>query len=70
MKAEFTIDELKKGVKNPFYDKLNKEVVVSIRREDYDVFVDIAKLNGDRVTPEDIMKRCLRDYAKMLQEQE
>jgi len=27
MKTEFTIDELKKGVKNPFYEKLNREVV-------------------------------------------
>ena len=70
MKAEFTIDELKKGVKNPFYEKLNKEVVVAIRQEDYEVFLDTAKLNGERVTPEDIMRRCLADYAKILKEHE
>jgi len=70
MKAEFTIDELKKGVKNPFYKKLNKEVVVAIRHEDYEVFLDAAKQNGERVTPEDIMKRCLVDYAKILRAHE
>jgi len=70
MKSEFTLDELKKGVKNPFYEKLNKEVTVSIRHEDYAVFLDVAKLNGDRVTPEDVMRRCLADYAKLLQEHE
>ena len=70
MKAEFTVNELKKGVKNPFYEKLNKEVVVAVRHEDYAVFLDAARLNGDRVTPEDIMRRCLSDYAKVLQEHE
>ncbi|MCL2388642.1 MAG: hypothetical protein FWC89_14010 [Defluviitaleaceae bacterium] len=70
MKSEFTLDELKKGVKNPFYKKLNKEVLISIRHEDYAVFSDVAKLNGERVTPEDVMRRCLADYAKMLQEHE
>ena len=70
MKAEFTIDELKKDVKNPFYKKLNKEVVVAVRHEDYKVFLDAAKLNGERVTPEDIMRRCLADYAKILKEHE
>ena len=68
MKAAFTIDDLKKGVKNPFYEKLNKEVVVAVRHEDYEVFLNTAKLNGERVTPEDIMRRCLADYAKMLRE--
>ena len=68
MKAEFTIEELQKGVKNPFYEKLNREVVVAVRREDYEVFSEAAKSNGERVTPEDIMRRCLADYAKMLKE--
>jgi len=70
MKAEFTIDELKKSVKNPFYERLNKEVVVAVRHEDYAVFLDAARQNGERVTPEDIMKRCLADYARILQEHE
>jgi hypothetical protein len=68
MNTGFTIDELKKGVKNPFYEKLNKEVTVAIRHEDYAVFCDTAKQNGERVTPEDIMRRCLADYAKILKE--
>ena len=70
MKAEFTIDELQNGVKNPFYEKLNKEVLVAVRHEDYEVFVDAAKRNGDKVKPEDIMRRCLSDYAKVLKEHE
>jgi hypothetical protein len=67
---EFTLEELKKGVKNPFYEKLNRETVVSVRHEDYAIFEDVAKLNGERVTPEDIMRRCLIDYAKALREHE
>jgi len=68
MNSGFTVDELKKGVKNPFYEKLNKEVIVAVRNEDYDVFLDAARLNGERVTPEDVMRRCLADYAKVLKE--
>ena len=68
MRAEFTIDELKKGVKNPFFNKLIKEVTVAIRHDDYEVFVDAARQNGEKVKPEDIMRRCLADYAKMLKE--
>jgi hypothetical protein len=63
---ELTIDELKKGVRNPFYHKLNKEVVVPVRNEVYEVFAEIAKLNGEE--PEKVMRRCLADYAKSLQE--
>jgi len=67
---EFTLEELKTGVKNPFYVKLNRDVLVSVRHEDYAVFQDVAKVNGERVTAEDIMRRCLIDYAKMLKEHE
>ena len=70
MNSGFTIEELKKGVKNPFYEKLNKEVTAAIRYEDYEVFLDAARSNGERVTPEDIMRRCLADYAKVLREHE
>ena len=68
MNTGFDVEELKKGVKNPFYEKLNKEVLVAIRHEDYEVFLDAAKQNGARVRPEDIMRRCLADYAKLLRE--
>jgi len=67
---EFTLEELKKGIKNPFYEKLNKDVLVSVRHEDYAIFQNVAQLNGERVTPEDVMRRCLIDYAKMLKEHE
>ena len=70
MKAGFTVDELKKSVKNPFYEKLNRKVTVSIRHEDYEIYLDTARQNGERVTPEDIMRRCLADYAKILKEHE
>ena len=70
MNIGFTVDELKKSVKNPFYEKLNRKVSVSIRHEDYKVFLNVAKQNGERVTPEDIMRRCLADYAKILKEHE
>jgi len=46
------------------------QLIVAVRREDYEVFLDAAKLNGERVTPEDIMRRCLADYVKMLKEHE
>ena len=67
---EFTLEELKKGVRNPFYEKLNRDVMVSVRHDDYAIFQDVAKLNGERTTPEDVMRRCLIDYAKMLRESE
>ena len=66
----FTIEELEKSTKNPFYEKLNREVTVAIRHEDYEVFLETAHLNGEKVTPEDIMRRCLSDYAKILKAHE
>ena len=36
----------------------------------YEVFMQVAKQNGERVTPEDIMRRCLADYANILKEHE
>jgi len=67
---QFTREELAKGVKNPFYEKLNRDTVVSVPHEYYTIFEDVARINGERVTPEDIMRRCLIDYAKMLKEHE
>ena len=63
---EYTIDELKKGIKNPFYDRLIKEVTIPVRREDYAIFEEVAKMNGEM--PESVMKRCLKAAAKELQE--
>ena len=63
---EYTVEELRKGIKNPFYTKLIKEVVVPVRHEDYAVFEEVAEANGE--TPESVMKRCLKIAAKELQE--
>ena len=63
---EYTMDELKKGIRNPFYNKLIKEVTVPVRREDYAVFEEIAIINNE--TPESVMKRCLKMAAKELKE--
>ena len=63
---EYTLEELKKGIKNPFYSKLNMDVTVSIRRDDYEIFEEVARTNGE--TPESVMRRCLKIAAKELQE--
>ena len=63
---EYTAEELRKGIKNPFYAKLIKEAMVPVRREDYVVFKEVADINGE--TPESVMKRCLKIAAKELQE--
>ena len=70
MNNGFTVEELKKSIKNPFYEKLNRKVTVSVRHDDYDIILDAAKQNGEKTTPEDIMRRCLSDYAKILKEHE
>jgi len=73
MKSEYTEADFAKGVKNPYFNKLNRKVEVMlgdksyevpIRRNVYDVFEDIAKQNG--VAPEKIMQHCLMDYAAEL----
>ena len=66
MKAEYTLEDFKGAIKNPYYTKLNKEVVVAIRHEIYEIFCEIGKQNG--VGPEIIMNRCLTSYAKRLKE--
>ena len=68
MKAEYSLKDFRGVMINPFYDKLNTEVVVPIRKEVYQIFVDIAKQNDEE--PENLMRRCLTDYAKKFQEDE
>ena len=63
---QYTIEELKRGVRNPFFEKLNKKTEVAVRHEDYKIFAEIAEKNGTR--PEVIMNRCLASYAKKLKE--
>ena len=66
MKAEYSLEELQKSIKNPFYEKLNIEIAVPLRREVYQIYVDIAKQNGE--DPEWLMRRCLTDCAQMMLE--
>jgi len=66
MKAEYRLSDFKGVMINPFYDKLNKEVVVPLRRDVYQVFADIAEQNGEE--PEKVMRRCLAHYAEKFQE--
>jgi len=68
MRAEYGLEDFRGVMKNPFYHKLNKEVLVPVRNEVYQVFETIAEQNGE--APENIMRRCLADYAKMLMEHE
>ena len=70
MIKELTEKDFERAVKNPYFDKLCRKVEVVIRHEDYEVFLETAKLNCERVKPEDVMKRCLADYAKILREHE
>ena len=64
MKDEYTIDDVKGAIKNPFYEKLNTEITIAVRKDIYQIFSDIGKKNG--VEPEIIMNRCLTNYAKQL----
>ena len=66
MMRELTVEDFKRAKKNPFYEKLIKEVVEPVRREDYVVFEKITNMNEE--TPESVMKRCLKMAAKELQE--
>ena len=63
---ELTAEDFKNAIKNPFYEKLIKEVVVPVRRTDYATFEEVAKMNGETV--ESVMKRCLKMAAKEMRE--
>ncbi|MCL1858035.1 MAG: hypothetical protein FWF92_02235 [Oscillospiraceae bacterium] len=62
----YTKEQLKKGVRNPFYHKLNKDVTVGVRYEDYELFEKIAEEYD--TTPERIMQCALHRYAKLVEE--
>ena len=63
---ELTAEDFKRAKKNPFYEKLIKEVVVPVRREDYAIFEEVAIMNGE--STESVIKRCLKMAAKELKE--
>lgn len=62
----YTDEELKKGVRNPFFYDFCKKVEVIVKNEDYAVFEEVAKMNGE--TPESVMRRCLAQSAKAMRE--
>jgi len=66
LRAEYSLKDFRGVKKNPFYHKLNKEVLVPIRNEVYQVFAKIAEQNGEE--PESVMRRCLTSYAKTFEE--
>jgi len=65
---QYTVEELKKGVKNPFYHELCKNITVGVSNEDYALYEKIAKEKSVRV--ELVIKRAIASYAKMLREDE
>jgi len=67
LREKYTDEELKKGVKNPFFHHFGRIVEIAVLHEDYAVFEEVAKINGE--TPESVMKRCLQIAAKDLKEQ-
>ena len=64
----YTTEQLKKGVRNPFYHKLCRDVTISVRHEDFAVYEEVAKGRGDNLEAEDIIRSCVADFAKILKE--
>jgi len=69
--GKHTKEEMKKGVKNPIWDKLCRHVQIQVTHEDYKIFENVAKeQDNPNVTAETIMSRCLRLDAKDIVEHE
>ena len=64
----YTIEELKKGVKNPYFDLFMTKTEVAVKKEDYATFEEVGKLHG--VPAEFIMKGCLSEWAERLRNHE
>ena len=64
MKSEYTEQDFANGVRNPYFEKMNRKTEISLRNEVYFIFSKIGEQNG--VAPEVIMRRCLTDYANRL----
>ena len=60
----YTKEELKKGVRNPFYHNFCKEVTIGVRNEDYELFEKIAGFYD--ITVEQAIKSAVYRYAKMM----
>jgi len=68
MFKEFTEEQIKKAVKNPFFDKICTKVEVPVNHNDYALFKKIAEAYG--VTPERIMQTTLAKYARLMREED
>ena len=62
MMRELTEKDFARGVKNPHFDRLMTRVEVAIRKDDWNTFQTLSKLNG--IPPEIIMRNCLADFAQ------
>jgi len=65
-KKGYTKEDLKRGIRNPFYHDFCKDVTVGVRHEDYELFKKIAEAYD--VTPERMMQVYLRQHAELLRE--
>ena len=68
MFKKFTEEEIKKAVKNPFFDQLCKKVPVPVNHKDYELFEKIAEAYD--ITPERVMQTTLAKYAKLMRGEE
>jgi hypothetical protein len=64
--SRLTEEDLKRGIRNPYFKRLMTTVEVDLRKEDYQTFSEIAEQNG--VPPEMIMRNCLSECAKDFRE--
>ncbi|MCL2170005.1 MAG: hypothetical protein FWB74_08275 [Defluviitaleaceae bacterium] len=69
MMRELTEEDFARGVKNPHFHKLARKVEVTVTHEDWDTFVEFARLSGG-VRPELIMQRGLVYWAQELREED
>jgi len=66
MKIEYTEEDFKNAIKNPFFDKLCKKYEVVVNNRDYALFKKIADSYG--LEPERMMQTYLHRHAELLRE--
>ena len=73
MKNEYNKADFARGIKNPYFEKLNRKVdinvddkivTVPVRHTSYDVFSELARHTDE--TPEIIMRRLFMDFVTEL----
>ena len=68
MMRELTEEDFARGVKNPYFDRLMTKIEIAIRKDDWNTFTELSRLNG--IPPEIIMRNCLSDFAKEIREED